>query len=491
MNKGDETVVSITEKAVKNQTAAPPELLVARNVKRCAIYIRVSTAEQRIDGWSLEAQEAGLRAEAEKKGWKVVGVYADEGKTARKRLKDRKAIHRLMDDVKAGLVDVILFKELDRWFRSISDFYKIQDILDVYGVEWFSQQQPSLEMKTKEGRLQVNVLLSVGQNETDAGSDRIKYTQKYLRQQKRWPSGAWSLPRCYTLDEDQHVILDESPGRAEYVRTLVDNFFRYGTVQRAMKEANELYPPGMLYNNAMSLLRSPMLYGAYHEVEDFVEKPFMTKKEWDRMQSLMTRNARDTDRLTYVFAGLVTCGCCGLKMAGTHTTKTTKKGGEQDYKYYRCRRAKVQGTCTNKGSLNEEKMEQDLMEYVKEAVANKIVEVKAVKSKPKPKKNKSNRASIEKQLDKLEDLYISDDRMTKEKYEAKKAAILAKLIPEEEPEEKLPELADLEKIQALFDSGIEDLYQTFTPEERREFWRGIVAEVKVEGYKIVDVDFIE
>ena len=460
--------------------------LTERTVKRCAIYIRVSTAEQRIEGWSLEAQEAGLRAEAEKKGWKVVGVYADEGKTARKRLKDRKAIHRLMDDVKDGLVDVILFKELDRWFRSISDFYKIQDILDQYGVEWFSQQQPSLEMKTKEGRLQVNVLLSVGQNETDAGSDRIKYTQKYLRQQKRWPSGAWTLPRCYTLDDDQHVILDESPGRAEYVRALVEGVFRYGAVHRAMKEANELYPPGMLYNNAVTLLRNPMLYGAYHEVEDFVEKPLMTRKRWEKMQGLMTRNARDTERQLYIFAGLVTCGCCGLKMAGT----STKKHGNI-YKYYRCRRAKVQGTCTNKGSFNEERLERALMEYVKVAVAEQIVKVKEVKSRPKKKAKKSNRASIEKQLDKLEDLYISDDRMTKEKYEAKKAAILAKLIEDDEPEEKLPELADLEKVQALFDSGVEELYKDFTPEERREFWRGVLSEVKVEGYKIVDVDFIE
>ena len=484
-------MVSITENAVKNQTTAPPELLVARNVKSCAIYIRVSTAEQRVEGWSLAAQESGLRALAEAKGWKVVGVYADEGKTARKRLKDRRAIHRLMDDVRAGLVDVILFKELDRWFRSISDFYKIQDILDAYGVEWYSQQQPSLEMKTKEGRLQVNVLLSVGQNETDAGSDRIKYTQKYLRQQKRWPSGAWSLPRCYTLDDDQHVILDESPGRAEYVRTLVDNFFQYGAIQRAMKEANEAFPPGMLYNNAVSLLRNPMLYGKYHEVEDFVAKPLMTKKKWEKMQSLMTRNARDTERLTYIFAGLMTCACCGRKMAGTSTVKSNKRIENKLYKYYRCRLAKVQGTCTNKGSLNEEKLEQDLMEYVKAAVADKIVEVKAVKAKPTAKRRKGNRASIEKQLDKLEDLYISDDRMTKEKYEAKKAAILAKLIPEEEPEEKLPELADLEKIQAIFDSGVEEIYKDFTPEERREFWRGFLAEIKVEGYKIVDVDFIE
>jgi hypothetical protein len=81
--------------------------------------------------------------------------------------------------------------------------------------------------------------------------------------------------------------------------------------------------------------------------------------------------------------------------------------------------------------------------------------------------------------------------MTKERYEEKKAAILAKLVVEEEPEEKLPELADLEKIQALFDGGVEDLYQDFTPEERREFWRGILTEIKVVGDQIVDVDFVE
>ena len=470
---------------------SPPPLrvpMVETAVKRCAIYIRVSTAEQRIEGWSLEAQEAGLRAEAKKKGWKVVGVYADEGKSARKRLRDRKAIHRLMDDVKEGLVDVILFKELDRWFRSISDFYKIQDILDATGVEWFSQQQPGLEMRTKEGRLQVNVLLSVGQNETDATSDRIKYTNKYLRSQKRWTGPARCLPRCYTLDEDKRVILDDGLGRADYVRDLIANVFRYGAVQRAMKEVNQVYEKGMLYNNVVSLLRNPMLYGSYHEVEDFVEKPLMTKKEWKRLQDLMDRNARDTgERVLYIFSGLVTCACCGLKMAGTNTKKDGKS-----YKYYRCRRAKVQDTCPNKASMNEEKLEEQLFPYIRQTVADQIVEVKKVAQSPKKKARKSNRASIDKQLDKLEDLYINDDRMTKERYEEKKAAILAKLIPEEEPEEKLPELADLKKIQTLFDSGIEQLYQGFTVEERREFWRGILTEIRVnESYEVVEVDFIE
>ena len=448
----------------------------------------MSTAEQRIEGWSLEAQEAGLRAEAEKRGWKVVGVYADEGKTARKRLKSRKAIHQLMADVKAGLVDVILFKELDRWFRSISDFYKIQDILDETGVEWVSQQQPGLEMKTKEGRLQVNVLLSVGQNETDATSDRIKYTQKFLREQKRWTSGPTNLPRCYTLDEDQRVIIDETPGRADYARALVDRMLQYGSIRKALIETNEEFPDAqMAYITASTLLKNTMLYGEYKGVKDFVENPLLTKKEWTRLQSRIRTNASATRSTFYIFASMLRCPACGNIMHGTYTIN---RCGVQ-YRYYRCNRSNLSGTCSNAYNVPEIRLQQMLLEYVKESVAEQIVKVKKVSQAPKKKARKSNRAAIEKQLDKLDDLYISDDRMTKEKYEKKKAAILAKLIPEEEPEEKLPELADLKKIQALFDSGIEELYQDFTPEERREFWRGIMVQAVVGKEGVVSVDFIE
>lgn len=469
----------------------PPgrNVLARTGVKRCAIYIRVSTAEQRVEGWSLEAQQAGLRAVAKAKGWKVVGVYADEGKTARKRLKDRKAIHQLMEDVKAGLVDVILFKELDRWFRSISDFYKVQDVLDAYGVEWHSQQQPQLEMRTKEGRLQVNVLLSVGQNETDAGSDRIKYTNKYLRQQKRWTSGASTLPRCYTLDGEQHVILDEAPGRADYVRDLIDRVLRYGSVRKAVREVNAEYPDATLgYNNAIKMLRNTMLYGEYKEVPDFVEAPLMTRKEWDRLQSMVRSNASDRESQFYILAGLLRCPECGTTLHGNWVAGRSKK-----YRYYRCRKYSVSGTCSNNYQVPEIQAQEMLLEYVKEAVADLIVQVKAVKPAPKKKKGrKSNRAKIEKQLDRLEDLYISDDRMTKEKYEAKKAAILAKLVEDVEPEEeKLPDLVTLEQIQALFDNGIEELYQDFTPEERREFWRKILAGAVIGRDRVVSADFIE
>ena len=456
-------------------------------VKRCAIYIRVSTAMQRMEGWSLAAQQASLEAFARDKGWKVVDVYADEGKSARKRLKGRKEIFRLLDDVRAGKIDVILFKELDRWFRSVSDFYRVQDILDDYGVTWVSERQPNLGMATKEDRLQVNLLLSVGQNETDSTSDRIKYTNKFLRGQKRWTAGKGTLPRCYTTDENQRVVLDQE--RAPFVRAIVDYVLQLGSVRAALIKANTEFDQAFKYVNCINLLRNPMLCGEYKEVPDFVEEPLMTKEEFKQMQSLMKRNARGKTTHFYIFAGLVDCPDCGRPMVGNRI-KMQLKSGPAEYYYQRCNTANQQNTCPNTRGIREPHLEEYLLGYVQEAVADRIAHVeKVIQEHKKRPKRKSNREQIEKKLKRLKNLYIDDD-MTWEDYQKKKAKILEDLI-EEEPEPDVPEIADLEKIQNLLNSGVLELYKDFTPEEKREFWRGILRRVAVKDGKVIDVEFIE
>ena len=458
-------------------------------VKRCAIYIRVSTAMQRMEGWSLDAQRASLEAFARAQGWKVVDVYADEGKSARKRLKGRKEIFRLLDDVRAGKIDIILFKELDRWFRSVSDFYRVQDILDDHGVTWVSERQPNLGMATKEDRLQVNLLLSVGQNETDSTSDRIKYTNKFLREQKRWTAGKATLPRCYTVDENQHVVLDPAPERAPFIRALVDYVLQLGSARAALIKANEEFGQSYKYSSCRNLLLNTMLCGEYMGVPDFVEKPLMTKEEFKRMQGLLKRNARGNTAHFYIFAGLVECPDCGHPMVGNHT-KHKVKAGPKSYTSYRCNTANQVKACPNSKSLNEVKIEKHLLGSVQEAVANRIAQVEQViqEHKKRPKK-KSNREQIEAKLKKLKNLYIDDD-MTWEEYQKKKAKILEQLI-EDEPEPEVPEIADLEKIQALLNSGVLGLYEDFTPEEKREFWRGLLRKIVVKDGQVVGVDFIE
>lgn len=456
-------------------------------VKRCAIYIRVSTAMQRMEGWSLDAQRSSLEAFARAQGWKIVGVYADEGKSARKRLKGRKEIFRLLDDVRAGEVDVILFKELDRWFRSVSDFYKVQDILDECGVYWVSERQPNLGMATKEDRLQVNLLLSVGQNETDSTSDRIKYTNKFLREQKRWTAGARTLPRCYTVDENQHVILN--PETAPYVKAMTEHMLQLGSIRGAMFKANAEYGQKMVYHNAARLLRNPMLCGEYMGIHDFVEEPLMSREDFDRMQELMKRNARGPDTYFYIFSGLVKCADCGMGMAGNSTVRQ-RKDGEKVYIYYKCNQNRRNNLCPNSRNAVEGTIEQYLLDHVQEAIAGRIAHVKNViqEHRQRPQR-KSNRAQVEKKLKKLKNLYIDDD-MTWEEYQKKKAKILETLI-EEEPEPDVPEVADLEKIQTLLNSGVLELYKDFTPEEKREFWLGIVSRIEMSGNEIKRVEFIE
>lgn len=449
---------------------------------RCGIYIRVSTAMQRMEGWSLDAQKASLTAFAAARGWKVVGIYADEGKTARKRLRHRKEIFRLMEDVKNGLIDVILFRDLDRWSRSSADFFRLQETLDEHGVKWVSERQPNLTMETKEGRLQVSILLAVGQNEADACSDRIKYTNIHLRKNRRWTAGPATLPRGYTVDEAQRVVID--PEQEPKVRYLIDTFRRTGSVRATQRAFNEEFGESYHYNNVRTVLKSPMLCGEYREVEDFVETPYLSREEYQELQALMQKNVRNAKHF-YIFSGLVKCGSCGASMVGTPTKKPTKM-----FYYYRCGYAAKESSCHNTLHINEEKMEKQLMPYIREAVAARIVEVKAVQQVKPKKPKKGNREAIERQLDKLEDLYITSSRMTKEKYEEKRDAILAKLI-EDEPEPEQPSLVSLERIQTLFDSGIEAIYEEFTREERRTFWRGILSSVTVKDGQIVDVDFIE
>lgn len=459
--------------------------------KRCAIYIRVSTAMQRLEGWSLDAQAASLKKTAAAAGWKVIGIYADEGFSARKRLKERKEIFRLLDDVRAGLVDVILFKDLDRWFRNVSDFYKVQEVLDAYGVTWRSEQQPSLEMVTKEGRLAVNVLLSVGQNEADATSDRIKYTNKYMRSLKRWTSGPQNLPYGYTTDADHRVIID--PEREPVVRDLIDSVQRTGSIGASVAEVNIRHGVAVSYKIAYKVLHSSLLYGLYKDIPDFVERPYLTAEEWEALSSCLRHNSAAQARHVYVFSGgLAVCGSCGSSLTGANSTGRKKLR----YKNYRCRLGNhnpVPGTvsqCPFSGSISELKLEAQLLERLEGAVADLRVQVLAVQAQKKARP-KSNRALIEKRLDKLEDLYINSDRMTRERYEAKRAEILAQLVDPEEPAEPVgPDMATVEKLQALLDSGVLEMYKGFTPEEKRRFWRGILDHFEVVNGRVTAIYFL-
>ena len=139
---------------------------------RAALYIRVSGEEQKIKGLSLEAQQERLEAYAKERGWLVAGIYIDAAKTARKNIHKRAQFQKMIEAVKRDEIDVLLFCRLDRWFRSVADYYKVMEILEAHNCNWVTSDE-EYNTSTANGRLYINVKLSIAQNEADIDGERI------------------------------------------------------------------------------------------------------------------------------------------------------------------------------------------------------------------------------------------------------------------------------------------------------------------------------
>ena len=154
------------------------------DVLRVALYIRVSTEEQAKHGYSLDSQKNRLQSYAKEKGYRIYKIYADEGKSARSNLTARKELLSLLEDVKLKKVDRIIFWRLDRWFRNIQDYYKVQEILEKNNVDWECTDE-EYNTTTSNGRLYLNIKLSIAQNESDQTGDRIRFNFDSMVQSKK------------------------------------------------------------------------------------------------------------------------------------------------------------------------------------------------------------------------------------------------------------------------------------------------------------------
>ena len=106
--------------------------MTTNQILRVALYIRVSTEEQAMHGISLIAQEDSLVRYAQDRGYKIVGIYRDEGNSARKPVSKRPVMLQLLEDVKSGKIDRILFTKFDRWSRNVREYHNVQEILEAH-----------------------------------------------------------------------------------------------------------------------------------------------------------------------------------------------------------------------------------------------------------------------------------------------------------------------------------------------------------------------
>lgn len=406
---------------------------------RVALYERVSTEEQSLHGLSIEAQKAALEQWAE--GKTIVGHYTDLGISARKPIAKRPELQRLLRDCEAGKVDLICFTRLDRWTRNIREYYKAQDILDAHGVAWRALQE-DYETETAAGRLKVNIMLAVAQDEADRTSERIKAVFARKKEKGLVPSGTAPFGVV-----NVGGVLQPSED-AQRVRDLFDVFINSRSTNEVMRQSERVLGKPMTGTGIRYLLRN----------KTYVQAGVIDKATFDKVQEILAVRATRNERSgrEYIFAGLMVCPVCGRSMTSHRWTYK-----ENDYIYYRCYSHQMNKQCPYNKSIREDKVEEFLLKRLGVLIEDYNVEVKQ-KQQARP-----NPAAIKSRMDKLTDLYLSDT-ITKEDYLARYEPLKNALKDAENAPKPVP---------AEVVNDFTASYESFSRVARKAFWSRLLVRI--------------
>ncbi len=314
---------------------------------RCAIYTRVST-DQGLDQEfnSLDAQydasSAYIRSQAHA-GWTLIKTRYDDGGYSGGST-DRPDLQRLLDDIRARKIDVIVVYKVDRLTRSLADFAKLVELFDAHGVSFVSVTQ-QFNTTTSMGRLTLNVLLSFAQFEREVTSERIRDKIAASKRKGLWVGGP--LPLGYDMKDGKIAVVESE---AEQVRLIYRRYLELSGVNalvRDLKERNIRTKKKLLTTGATRggipfergtlfyLLRNRFYIGEVRYKGDILpgeQPPILDRALFDAVQQKLTdqwttrtsiRNPND-----HLLPGLL-FDDAGYPMAPTHATKAGIR-----YRYY-------------------------------------------------------------------------------------------------------------------------------------------------------------
>src|ERR1700684_2910394 len=200
---------------------------------RCAIYTRVST-DQGLDQEfnSLDAQyeaaSAYIKSQAHA-GWTLIRSRYDTGGYSGGST-DRPDLQRLLDDIRARRIDVIVVYKVDRLTRSLADFAKLVELFDAHDVSFVSVTQ-QFNTTTSMGRLTLNVLLSFAQFEREVTSERIRDKIAASKRKGLWVGGM--APLGYDT-KDRKISVNEA--EADRIEIIFRSYLKLGSLNKVLAE---------------------------------------------------------------------------------------------------------------------------------------------------------------------------------------------------------------------------------------------------------------
>ena len=437
-------------------------------MKKCFIYIRVSTDRQAKEGLSLEAQQDICNRYAQQQGWQIAHTFIEAGVSAGKEMSARPQYCNMI--ARIDEVDAILCWRQDRLLRNPADAMALAAVLENKGIEFHTAEESKIKLELPHDEFMYILKSALGRLELRQTSARIKGVMK--EQTRRGCVVSGQIPYGFKIVGDKgnkHLEIDEE--QAQVIRKVFDDYER----------TNALYKVGKLNNFSFArvkfILKCKQYIGIYDNpkrdlyIEDYCPA-IVSKEQFFNVQRMLGMNVkRPRTNRVYIFGGLIECGECGRHYSAV---SDCVHNSDKVYKRYRCQRGYEGIYCGNKKGIGEIKLEEIVLTKLKAEFASRQFEVEA--SKKQKADNTKQKAKLTAQKKKLIDLNL-DGIIDKTEYERRFNELTEELNSIDIKEQTASISPDV--IQAVLSPSFDDMYNSFTDDEKKRFWRSVVDKIVV------------
>lgn len=334
------------------------------NIVNTAIYIRVSTEEQALNGFSIRAQEEKLMYYATNiKDWHVYKIYSDEGISG-KDIKNRPSLQAMLNDIKDGKVNNVLVFKIDRLTRSTKDLIELVELFNNYDCD-FNSLNECIDTSSATGRMFIKIIGIFAEFERENIVERVKLGfERKVREGYSICSS--TAPFGYDRPKGSNVLIINKK-EAKVVIEIFDKFLKNKSITHIVKMLNEKKiktkkNKSWTYKTIKLILTNTTYVGKvryginkkYYFEQDGNHTPIIHLDRFHEVQKKLS-NKNITDAY---YSHILKCKC-GSEMISKRIYKLTKEGKKKVYINYRCKQ-KSKGCNKDISHIKLEKMFVDI-----------------------------------------------------------------------------------------------------------------------------------
>ena len=393
------------------------------NFVRVAIYVRVSTEDQAEEGYSIGVQTEKLQAYCTAHDWNIVNTYTDPGFSGSNM--ERPALKRMLDDIKNGLIDMVLVYKLDRLSRSQRDtLYMIEDTFIANNVGFVSMTE-NFDTSTPLGKLMIGIMSAFAQLERETITARMQMGHDARAKDGFFHGGPYA-PIGYDYIDGELIINEYEAMQVRKVYELTFTGMPIYSVYKYMRDHGYTHKYGKWSDGAVRSCINTIIYTGQiswkGEVYPGRHEPIIDIDTFNKMQDYMNnRNlgkfSKHPFQRTTLLGGIIFCGNCGARYYCKQNV-SKRPGITPAQRYYTCysrgKSAKSMikdPTCKNK-SWNVKVLDKLVLDEIRKLSMDPAY-IDVIIDGNKPENNPDNDrqvmldriSEIDKQVNKLIDLY--------------------------------------------------------------------------------------